>query len=501
MEGSYQQLSLQLEQLKMAYKKMTDEEKASPMGQAMNEEILKMDAHLKDLAADMGEFQRNVGNYAIAAGGFVDTMLNAVGINGKFASSLKSLADSGAGNVIEGLTTKTKAFFTTLSGFLANPVILTILGIGGTIAAFKWWYDYNKGIMEATRLTREFLDVTGDELTDIRSEIQAVADVYDKDYKEVLEAVDMLTKQFGIDTREALDVVRGGFQAGADLSGNMLNNMKQYAPIFKDMKLSGSELAAVLAQTRSGIFNEQGLQMMQMAEKKLREMSASTKKSLEAIGIDTADWMKRLEADETNYFEFLQAISKKLGELPEQTSAVGNVIKDVFGRNGAAGGMEMVKYLGEMTTSLEEVKKVTGEVGKLNDLQVEKQKELNEEVAKVFDTTQQGFEEATISAKIFLTDMLIEIVKYLGKAVEWMKEFYDESIALRAVVQITGAQFKTLFGLIELGFRQTMMTVKSFANLMRSAFDFSTLISDPVCMSSKVRSTVLSRVWLERAAM
>ena len=118
--------------------------------------------------------------------------------------------------------------------------------------------------------------------------------------------------------------------------------------------------------------------------------------------------------------------------------------------------------------------------------QVEKQKELNEEVAKVFDTTQQGFEEATISAKIFLTDMLIEIVKYLGKAVEWMKEFYDESIALRAVVQITGAQFKTLFGLIELGFRQTMMTVKSFANLMRSAFDFSTLISDPEAYMKRI---------------
>lgn len=65
-EGSYKQLSLQLELMKKAYKELTDEEKASPMGQKLEAEIQNMDAHLKDLAADMGEFQRNVGNYAIA---------------------------------------------------------------------------------------------------------------------------------------------------------------------------------------------------------------------------------------------------------------------------------------------------------------------------------------------------------------------------------------------------------------------------------------------------
>ena len=275
-EGSYRQLSLQLEQVKMAYKQLNDEEKNSPMGEAMLAEIDKMDAHLKDLSADMGEFQRNVGNYAIAAGDYVDVMLKAVGVNGKFGSSLKMLAGAGGGDILDGLSTKLKAFGATLKGFITNPAILAILGIGGTIAAFKWWYDYNKGIMEATRLTREFLGVVGDDLVEVRSEIQAISDEWGKDYKEVLETVDVLMKQYSIDSREALDVVRGGFQAGADYSGNMLNNMKNYAPIFKDMKLEGSKLAAVLAQTRSGIFHEQGLQMMQMATKRLREMSAST---------------------------------------------------------------------------------------------------------------------------------------------------------------------------------------------------------------------------------
>lgn len=65
-EGSYQQISQKLELLKRAYKGLNEQEKESEAGKAMSEEISKLDAHLKDLSADMGEFQRNVGNYAVA---------------------------------------------------------------------------------------------------------------------------------------------------------------------------------------------------------------------------------------------------------------------------------------------------------------------------------------------------------------------------------------------------------------------------------------------------
>lgn len=66
-QGSYQQLSQKLERLKMAYKQMTDAQKASDGGKQLEAEIQNLDARLKDLSADMGEHQRNVGNYAIAA--------------------------------------------------------------------------------------------------------------------------------------------------------------------------------------------------------------------------------------------------------------------------------------------------------------------------------------------------------------------------------------------------------------------------------------------------
>lgn len=73
-EGSYAQLSQRLELLRKAYKQMTDAEKASAGGQEIEKAIQNLDARLKDLDADMGQHQRNVGNYAIAAQSMKSTL-------------------------------------------------------------------------------------------------------------------------------------------------------------------------------------------------------------------------------------------------------------------------------------------------------------------------------------------------------------------------------------------------------------------------------------------
>lgn len=67
-EGSYAHMSQQLELLKKAYKDLSEEGRESDFGKELEATIQNLDAHLKDMAADMGEFQRNVGNYAIANG-------------------------------------------------------------------------------------------------------------------------------------------------------------------------------------------------------------------------------------------------------------------------------------------------------------------------------------------------------------------------------------------------------------------------------------------------
>lgn len=92
-EGSYAQLSQQLELLKKAYKEMGDESKASDFGREMEEAIQNLDAHLKDMAADMGEFQRNVGNYAVANGDLKKKYDDLVGTLASLQAQYAKLSD------------------------------------------------------------------------------------------------------------------------------------------------------------------------------------------------------------------------------------------------------------------------------------------------------------------------------------------------------------------------------------------------------------------------
>ena len=75
-------------------------------------------------------------------------------MNSNFGQSFNHFANSGGHSFIDGLNTKVKAFGKTLIGLIANPWVLTLLGIAGVAAGVKWWYDYNKGLVEATKLTK-----------------------------------------------------------------------------------------------------------------------------------------------------------------------------------------------------------------------------------------------------------------------------------------------------------------------------------------------------------
>lgn len=237
-DGSYKEMSTTLTMMKDAYKRMNDEQRNSVGGKQLLQSIQMLDDKLKGTAGSMGEFQRNVGNYE-------QSIIAALGVNGRFATSIMGLTTAGSGmnGMLAAASTKVKAFGTALWTLVKNPVFLAVAGIGGSIAALKWLYNYNQGIAEATRLTREFTgELDNDVVTTYRNNIQAIADVYGKEFKEVLDGADTLVAQYGKSWGEALDVIDKGFAAGADLNGTFLSQIKQYAPAFRDAGVSMSQL-------------------------------------------------------------------------------------------------------------------------------------------------------------------------------------------------------------------------------------------------------------------
>lgn len=398
--------------------------------------------------------------------GLASGLLGLTGINVRLGSSMQGLAQNSSGNFIEGLNTSTKAFGKTLLGLLANPWVLGFLGIAGVVATFKWWYDYNKGLIEASRLTQNFTGLTGDAADKITADTAAIADHMGKSFEDTIGAANTLVQQFGISWEEALVKIEDGIEAGADMNGRFVENINQFAPALRDAGVSVDEFVSILAETRNGIFDEKGVQDIIKGGTRLRAMTTQVAESLDACGISSKQMQKDLEEGNITMLEAVQQVSAKLKELPENSQEAGQVIKNVFGRTAAEGGTLLIQSLADVNTNLDEAKERMGDLGRVNREQMEAQKELNETLAAVFKMSGTSFEEMTIQAKTYIVQGLTNIIKGCVDIVNWFIRMYNKSIVVRGAVNSIVNSFKILWGIAKFVLNQVVDSFKALGTVI-----------------------------------
>lgn len=476
-DGSYKQLSLQLERMKMAYKQLNEEEKRAGKGKVLGDEIQKLDAHLKDAAADMGEFQRNVGNYAIAA-------MRAVGINGKLGSSFASLISdsSNGGTVFTALNNKLKAFGQTAMALLSNPYMLAFLGIAGVAAGVKWWYDYNKGLVEASRQTKFFTGLTGEAMAAVRDKVQAVADTYGKDFADTLKAATAISHNMGVTVSEALDLINKGFAAGGENSQQYLNILQRFAPTMEKMGLSADQFVAFAGQIeKAGADTNKSMTAMGKASMQLRTMNKGTADSLNAIGINAKQMSADIQTGRKTVVEAMQEIAKKIQETGTNSREVAAVMKDMFGARGESQiGTEFIAFLAQAKTGTEELLGAENSLERLKVKEVETQTELNNVVASLFDMGDGGFETMTKQAKIWIQEGLIKAIKWVVSLINYFINWYNESMLVRAVItniftiiKVGWEVLKTAFNLIIDAVKNVGRQLKGLGDILEGIFTLS----------------------------
>ena len=474
-EGSLKQLRAQLSNATKKYDEMAKAEREGAKGQALQKHINEITNELKLAEEQTQRYYRNVGNYYNSMLDLAADLQHVVpmGGGGGVGEGINSFANTvvNLGKNVKDIIPNIKAFFSTLLGLATNPVFLGLAGVAGAGMAFKWWFDYNKGLMEATRLTREFTGYTGEALETMRNSIAATADTMGKDFKDVLGTADNLMANFHLSGEQAMDVINKGFASGADLSGDMLQKIQQYAPTFHDAGISADQLVAILQQTRSGIFSDKGLDIITMASKKIREMSSGTASSLDAIGISSKQVQQDLANGTKNTFDIIQQVASKMKNFGADSQQVGDILKNVFGKQGAQAGIQLIEQLDTMSTSLDEVKKQTGAWGDVKLENIKLQKELNTDMSSMFDLSQKGFASIITAGKQFGTKVLIQIMKGLFNTINYFIDWYNESLLLRGVIQTLGAAFRGVWSAVKGVVNLIIDAMKQVGRSLKGALD------------------------------
>lgn len=327
-------------------------------------------------------------------------------ISGSFGDSLQSLGN--AGSVLEGLSGFGKIF--------QNKWLLGLGAVGAAGAGIGWWVNYNKGLTEATRLTQQFTEKSGEDLKAYRTEVQAIADFYGKDFKEVLIGANAVSKQFGISAEESLKLIQDGFIAGADANGEFLDTLREYPAYFKEAGISAETFIAITAQAaKSGIYSDKGVDVIKEGNLRIREMTTATASALEGIGISADKVQEQLRTGQKTTFDIIQMVSQRLSELPDSASVVGTALADIFGGPGEDAGLQYVRTLKDIKTNLDDVKDETGQLGDVQEEMIESQKRLATAVSDLFDMTGGSFETMTARIKTFGNTVIADLLERINK--------------------------------------------------------------------------------------
>lgn len=334
-------------------------------------------------------------------------------IAGSFGDSLQSLGN--AGSMFEGLSGIGKIF--------QNKWLLGLGAVGAAGAGIGWWVNYNKGLTEATRLTQQFTEKSGEDLKAYRTEVQAIADFYGKDFKEVLIGANAVSKQFGISAEESIRLIKDGFIAGADANGEFLDTLREYPAYFKEAGISAETFIAITAQAaKSGIYSDKGVDVIKEGNLRIREMTAATAAALEGIGISADKVQEQLRTGQKTTFDIIQMVSERLNELPDSASVVGTALADIFGGRGEDAGLQYIRTLKDIKTNLSDVKDETGELGQAQEDMIESQKRLSTELSLLFDATGGAFESMAARVKASIASMNADLLSLVRKGIESIEE-------------------------------------------------------------------------------
>ena len=394
--GKINELSEAFINAKVMYKNMTDEEKKGEFGRNLAASLDQLKVRLNDAKKDLADVTKELNGSKFGEfGNVLDTLGSKLGVTG---------------NLTEMLTSKTAL----LTGAVGA-------GIAVVTKSAEAWANYNNELAKQDQITQVTTGLEGDDADRMTDTIRALVDTYDIDFREAVNAANTLMTQFGKNGDEALGLIKDGLRGMIRGDGpKLLSMIQQYAPAFRDAGVSASQLVAVIQNSEGGIFTDQNMNAIVMGIKNIRLMTDATSQSLAKMGIDGKKMSEQLNNGTLTVFDALKQVAAQLQTVDSNSKTAGEVMQQVFGRQGVTAGTNLAKAIETLNTDLEQTKVQTGEVGDaMADLQ-DANERLNTAIRDAFgydgwDTMATGIKTKLVSALADVIDHLAIIEEGFGK--------------------------------------------------------------------------------------
>ena len=391
--GSVRELESTFKELTVVYNHLNDVEKQDEGGKALRASLDQIKQRAQEARAELDNASKSLGNAGI----------------GNF------------GNIIDGIGHK-MGITANLTELVTSRTALMTAGMGASVAAVtkatEAWASYNAELAKQDQITTVTTGLKGDDANRMTDQARALTDTYGVDFREAINAANTLMTQFGQTGEQAMSLIRDGMQGMIQGDGpKLLSMIQQYAPAFRDAGVSASQLVAVIQNAEGGIFTDQNMNAIVMGIKNIRLMTSATSEALGKLGIDGQQMSQQLRDGSLTIFDALKQVATQIQGVNSNSQAAGEVMQQVFGRQGAMAGTKLGEAIATLNTNLEETKRQTGEVGKAYDDLYKANEKLNKAIRDCFEYD--GWDQMATGIKA-------NLVNALAVVLESCKSIYDK---------------------------------------------------------------------------
>ncbi|QCR23066.1 phage tail tape measure protein [Pontibacter sp. SGAir0037] len=278
-------------------------------------------------------------------------------------------------------------FQAAVAAFLPLLAFQSIVELGRKFLGLVDHIDEVKGKIQ------QLTGAQGQMLDDMYVRVQAISETFDEEYNDVIKSANVLMKEFGITHEQAFDLIEKGYLSGANASGEMLEQVKEYSTQFAASGASAEEFFAILVKgEKAGIFSDKAADTVKEFGLRIREQTKATGEALDAaFGQGFTDKVfEGINNGSMTTMEALRMVSKEMNNTQVPASELQTVIADVFGGPGEDAGLAFLQSLHEVSGGMDGMIDLTNTLTSAQYDQLEANKELaaaEEELGSAFSGT------------------------------------------------------------------------------------------------------------------
>lgn len=231
---------------------------------------------------------------------------------------------------------------------------LFVGGVGGSIGE----------VSEMVALARQQLGLLNEtDLSNVTNGAAAVADTFDSDYSQVINAVKSIKNNFpGTTEAQALDLITKGFQNGLNASGDLLESITEYSPQFGGGSASAQQFFGIMQSGLKGgvLGTDKIADAFKEFNLRILDGSDATKKALDKLGL--THLIKDLNQGKVTAADALGFITQKLSNVDEATKRQTGVA--LLGTQFEDLGFDVDAYSGIVGTAFSNIEGATNSLQK-----------------------------------------------------------------------------------------------------------------------------------------